>query len=186
MTSTKHSDENEPVAQVLEGLMAAAQAQSEASYQAVSGLPALQRAHAAAKNLDATRLWAEVVFPFEKLLDGLIASAGIRGTAAFALKRYRFVICHLKEIFTRAEGHMFCADKAETVLYKALSFYVKGERITWNPEGKTTYNIPKRVLIEHDDIIAFLDALYALEYGSPDKYLQALGAISKQGAAPGK
>lgn len=100
--------------------------------------------------------------------------------AQFLFTHYRFVEGHLKEIYQTHEGGACCADKSRWATRALLRHFANDQPIVLDLAQQYTFHLPKSVLNTQDQLVQMFEGLYALYYGNPTKYLEALLALKEQ------
>jgi hypothetical protein len=122
-----------------------------------------------------------VLYPFKKFTSGLIsAEISTNRDVEFLLMNSQFIEHNFENLFTKFEGRQSCADKSSTIMRKLFTFFVIGERIEFDYNGKYTFHLPKKIFKTHDDIVNFYQALKNLYYGDGTKYMEEMLKIVKQ------
>lgn len=128
------------------------------------------------ENLDELHLL--VISEVEEILESAIEKAyGCSSCLSFLIIRYGFVEANFNRMYQSYEGSFACADKSRTVCRKIFQHLLSGDDIVFKSEN---YNVPKKILNDHDSIMGFFTALRNLYYGSPKQYLDALVEINKK------
>lgn len=83
---------------------------------------------------------------------------------------------NLRYFIDKNEGSMCCNDKAMFVLRSYLKYLLDGEIPVWNKENQK-YWTPK--LGDSALWFEFVDGLYEMYHGRPDKYLAASKKLTK-------
>jgi len=168
---------------VLNGILAGAEAENQQLLAKVEALPLVSAAAEHIRKGDFERFFCELLFPMERFVDGLLERQFPHSSEAqFVFKYSQFLEQHLERIFQKFEGFGCCADKARTVVAHLLKFFVTGKHISFDYTQGFTYHLPDKVLKTHDEILPFFSALRRLYYGYPDAYIQELADIHARAA----
>lgn len=127
--------------------------------------------------------YLSIIGPFQHFLRILInKEIGENRHLVFILTHSNFLKNHLDKLFEKHEGESCRADKTRSVLNSLITFFKDehNKEIEWGYEQEYTYHLPEKILTSHSEIMDFYMALYALYYGSPDKYVSALMTLEKQ------
>jgi hypothetical protein len=136
-------------------------------YEKVAMLPAVHAATLAVRINDFESFDSQLLRPFEDVVDGLLASElPSCEDAQFLFKHSQFIERHVEAIIRQYEGAPCCADKARTVVRHLLGYWKSGDVITFDYTQKYTFHLPEKVLVTHDEIVQFFDALKRLYYGN--------------------
>lgn len=100
------------------------------------------------------------------------------GQLVFLLTKQAFIRGHLSRLFQRFEGLACSADKERTVFNAIARWLINGDEIKFNYHGSYTFQLPKRILTTHKDVINYFVAIYNLYYGRSDLYLNELKKFS--------
>ena len=127
---------------------------------------------------DFEEYYFSVIYPFDNFLDSFVMSEiSENDDVIFIMNHSQFIECHFKKIIVKKEGSSCCADKSRTIIRDLIEFFKNGKKIYFNYNGKYTFHLPTSVFTDHDKIVSFYDGLKDLYYGSPEKYLKALGDV---------
>lgn len=120
----------------------------------------------------------EVLHEDGNIKDGLLQLSGVTNSKArWLMLHSSFVECQFKKFIERVEGSPCCADKSRTII-RALFFWLHQEKkIVFNYEQEYTFHLPKQIFNTHEKIADFFEAIMALYYGMPEKYLAQLKEI---------
>jgi hypothetical protein len=169
---------------VLGALLASVDSDNRVSLEAASTIPEVIQAREAIQDNDSERFYFALMYPLSQVVDGLLsAELPDSDSARFLFKHSEFVERNLSGIFSKFEGRACSADKASTVIRSLLRFFREGREISFDRTQQYTYHLPKMVLCEHAEIVAFFQALHALYYGQADAYIACMAAMSAR--APG-
>lgn len=80
---------------------------------------------------------------------------------------------NFRRLLMDIEGRYGCADKAGTLMNGLGEFYLTGRQIDFS-ESKTHFNVPQKILKEHDKIVEFADAFIRLQYGYSENYINVM------------
>ena len=159
--------------------------ESREAYRSVSSNERVAKAMASAKEGDHEQFYFSLLYPLDKVMDGLLADVTQSPEARFLLKNSRFVESHFQHLIEEREGAACSADKSRTIMRALLRFYLSGEEIRFNYGQEVTYHLPKTMFTTHDDIVGYFEGLYRLYYGRPAAYIGMLAKITS-GATRGR
>lgn len=169
---------------VLGSLFAGIEDKNKEGYRRVAEMPEVQEAAASVRRGDLDAFFFSLVYPFENLINGLLAvEFPDSHEAQFLFKHSRFVENHFEQIIRKYEGSACCADKSGAILSYLLAFLRTGKEISFDYTQEYTFHLPKKVFTTHEEITTFFKALQRLHSGSPDSYIVALGGIMARQAA---
>lgn len=80
---------------------------------------------------------------------------------------------NFRQLFMDIEGNYGCADKAGTLMNFLGEFYLTGKHIDFS-KRKANFNVPQKILKEHDEIVEFADAFIRLQYGYSENYINVM------------
>jgi len=139
----------------------------------------VQRASRAVQEGGVDAFYHLFVHPIDSMIDAVLTKElPDSPQAQFLFRHSRFVENHFKNLIAQFEGSSCSVDKARTVMRRLLTFFQTGKRIAFDYTETYTYNLPKRVLCEHDEIVAYFDGLRSLFYGISAPYIVALHAVT--------
>ncbi len=178
MPATSPSPEGDALQNLLETILKSSNEDKASLFKAVSHLPVMEEAQTYARNGQADKFTYSLVYPLERVIEGLLEST-MPGhvKARFILQHYRFLRSHFQKLLENREGPSCSADKAGTILHRLLRFCLTGQEIAFDPGEAHTFGHPTKVLRTHQEIVDFFEGLYALYYGLPEKYLQSLATL---------
>ena len=172
---------------LMEGILRRMDGERNAAHEGLADHPAAVQArrHVSAGDYGAFRL--SVSHPFDEFADTLLDGVCASPEARFIFKRSDFVERHFCRVIGRVEGSACSMDKTRSIVRALLAFYAHGRRIEFDGSVAPSYGQPLRVFRDHDQIVSFLEGLFHLYYGAPEKYLAALRGLAleaPEGAAP--
>lgn len=106
------------------------------------------------------------------------------GQLVFLLTKQTFIRGHLSRLFQTFEGLACSADKERTVFNAIARWLINGDEIKFNYNGDYTFQLPKKILTTHEDVICYFVSIYNLYYGRSDLYLMELKKISNAVTKP--
>lgn len=80
---------------------------------------------------------------------------------------------NFRQLFMDIEGNYGCADKAGTLMNFLGEFYLTGKHIDFS-KRKANFNVPQKILKEHDEIVEFANAFIRLQYGYSENYINVM------------
>jgi hypothetical protein len=98
----------------------------------------------------------------------------------FIYQNFDFVHRYLRDLFGKYEGGSCSADKSRKVINSLVDFFITGNRIEFDYNDESAYDLPRKVLMNHDDILKYYKALFSLYMGYPDIYIEKLNEILKE------
>lgn len=129
------------------------------------------------------QLWHHILYPQEKELTAAVINIkqiednpNRRKFADVYINAMSFYRWNLRYFIEKNEGSACCNDKAMFVLRSYLKYLLDGEIPAWNTENQK-YWIPK--LGDSALWFDFVDGLYEMYHGRPDKYLAASKKLTK-------
>jgi hypothetical protein len=141
--------------------------------------PAIVKSIEALKQYDLTRFELSYIYPAEELGEAIVGRAlSNNPKISFLVLHSSFVGSHLQNLFESLEGRAYCADKEGTVIRSLIGFFHKGTRIEFNYDQEYTYFLPRKILRDHDSILAYFDSLMDLYYGRPNRYLKQMALLA--------
>lgn len=160
---------------VFERLLEGGAAEALAVAQQLPPSRQLDAALTAAKELNPSHFDTWWSYPLQTLTRGVLARAGIssRSKTAEILEGAAFYRAHLRWVFETLEGGACCADKAGWALRALARHYHEGAPIRVTGAENAFWE-PKKALNSEEALVEFFEALYALRYGRPEKYLKAM------------
>lgn len=166
---------------VVGGLLARAAADEIEAFEAVSDSPAAEQALAALRADDLTGVRYPLAHRMQEVLRGLARTVHPQDSLAqFVVVHMDFVEGQLKRLFREVEGHACSSDKTRWVLRSYLRHARTGAPIVVDRTQSHTYHLPKQVLCEQNDIVAFLAATMALFYGEVDRFVELRAALTQK------
>ncbi len=168
---------------VLNGIDGIIEQESVEAYRSVANTQIVEKAVACAKAGDQEGFFINLIYPFEKVVDGILGDVTISNEAKFILSHGNFVEHHFQVLFEKHEGSAYCADKSRTIIRSLLRFYMADEKIKYDYNQKYTYHLPKKIFTTHEEIVEFYQSLYHLYYGKPEAYLSALASVVSRAGA---
>lgn len=178
------TDKTQGIKTVLEALLKGGQAEGQLLYAQIYDEEIIQKARNAAQSGNPERFFFALGYQLQKVIDAVVEGEFPQNqNAQFLMANAHFIESHLDKIFTKFEGMACSHDKTKTVMKALLRFFTTEKRIEFNYDGEYTYHLPKKVLRDHDSIIAYFTGLHHLYYGNPDRYLVAMQGIIVQAAA---
>ena len=172
--------DKEGIAEALGGLLEAISKEGVGLYRNLAGTNLVSKAAAAARNGDPEIFYLSLQYDLDQLLSGVVETEipGKRD-AHFLMLKSQFVGSHMDKLFRRYEGWPCSHDKTKTVMRSLMKFFKTGEKIQFNYNNEFTYHLPAKVLNEHDQIIAYFNALQHLYYGNPEHYFTVMASFGE-------
>lgn len=178
MPEVSPSTGKDAIQNLLETILGSSNEDKASLFKAVSHIPAMEDAQAYAKSGQADEFTYSLVYPLERVVEGLLESTiPGRVKAQFILQHYRFLRSNFQTLLERREGLSCSADKARTILHRLLRFYLTEQEVAFDSSEAHTFGHPTQIFRTHREIVDFFEGLYALYYGLPEKYLQALAPL---------
>ena len=111
-------------------------------------------------------------YPHKQFLEGLIQEEiSSSANVAFLIMHHDFLEKHFGFWIKKIEGACCYADKTSTILYALLCFFKEDKKIEFNYGQDYTYNLPKKIFKNQEDILNFYTGLMKLLHGNPNLYL---------------
>lgn len=178
------TDDNKGIKSVLEAMLLGSAKEGQALYAEIYDVPMIEKARKAAQAHNPDGFYFALGYPLQKIIDAVVESEFPHNDKAqFLMANSHFIESHLDKIFSRFEGSACSHDKTRTVIKHVLRFFTTKKPIEFDYNQEYTFHLPKKVLKDHDSIIAFITGLHHLYYGNSDHYLVALQGIIAQAAA---
>lgn len=178
-------EKNQGITSVLNAMLESVSMEGAALYAQIYDEPMIAEAREHAQNHDFDRFFLSLGYPVQQMVDAVVEGEFPHNqNAQFLMANARYLENHLDSIFTKFEGSACSHDKTKAVLHHLMNFFMLGKRIEFNYGQQYTYHLPKKVLRDHDSIIAMFDALHYLHYGNPDRYFRAYEGLLADAAAP--
>lgn len=89
----------------------------------------------------------------------------------FLIQKHEKIENHFNKIIVKQEGSPCCYDKSGTIMTKIFNYLDTGQEIVFDYSQKYTFHYPKAVFENGDNILEFFEALYFLENGQGDRYV---------------
>lgn len=168
---------------VLDALLCSFDREGESIFEAISGHAVASQIKKSIEKFDHEGFRFTVPYTCEKLMRGAVLQVFSekmkngewdktgRNKFEFLMQHADFVEHHIDHWISRIEGLPCHADKTRTIIRALLRHFATGEKIHFNYGGEYTFHLPKAALNEHEKILVAFDAIYALYYGHPEKYL---------------
>jgi len=178
------TDDTKGIKSVLEAILRSGDLEGQALYAQIYDEPMIKEARAAAEAHNPEGFFFSLCYPLEKIVDAVVSAEFPHNqNAQFLMANARYLENHLDTIFTKFEGSACSHDKTKAVLHHLMNFFMLGKRIDFDYGQQYTYHLPKKVLKDHDSIIAMFDALHYLHYGNPDRYFKTYEGLLADAAA---
>lgn len=117
-------------------------------------------------------------YQFDNFSENLVSSQICSNEDfCFILKNMDFVENHFKSIIVSKEGYACSADKSSFIISSLLKHFMNGNEIVLDYEQKYTYHLPKKVFVNHSNIIDFYKAIQFLHYGKSERFLVQLQKV---------
>lgn len=127
---------------------------------------------------DYEQLYHFIIYPFNKFMKGFVKTEiAENNDVAFLYSNSKFIENHFRNMIIKYEGSACCADKSRTIMKCLINYFLTDSEINFDYKAEYTYHLPKIIFTNHVDIIEFYEALRALWYGNPLKYLQVLTSL---------
>jgi hypothetical protein len=131
---------------------------------------------------DPEEFYFMILYPWKKFVKGLLKTQlKDDNEVIFIFQNYTFIEANFQKLINDIEGMACCADKSGTLIKKLIKFYMTGETIQFDHTAKYTFNLPKVVFTDHDEIVEFYEALKSFHYGDGTKYIAALNNVLTKG-----
>lgn len=119
------------------------------------------------------KFYFNFAYPVEQVISTLVKQNAVhKEELCFLYRHYSYVNAHFRELFSRLEGGPCCADKSGTMIWVLTEYFKTGQNIELDYKQEYTFHLPNKILKTHDDILEYFNAIWALYYGNPDKYLK--------------
>jgi hypothetical protein len=169
---------------VLGGILADVSKQNQAVYDQWAEQPGVKAAVAAVKIANFSEYSFHLLYPMEKLVNGLLESVFPgKSRLQMLVRDIKFFEQHFGAVIKEVEGWSCYVDKQNKVLRSLARFLGSGQEIVWDYEAEYTYNLPRKVFTTHQGIVDYFDALADLLYGNPEKYIVERQKIDRLKAA---
>lgn len=168
------TEKAESIKSVLDAMLKNISMEGMALYAEIYHEPMIVEARKHAQNLDPGSFHFSLCNPIQQMVDAVVEGEFPHNrNAQFLMAHSQFIEGHLDSIFTKFEGSACSHDKTRAVLAHLLMFFLQGKRVEFDYEQQYTFHLPKKVLKDHDSIIAMFEALHHFYYGSPERFLSA-------------
>jgi hypothetical protein len=119
----------------------------------------------------------------DDIVSAVLLSKGINNKlATFVLTRARVIERNIESLIRQYEGRVCCVDKSRTIMRAIIRHLCHDEPISFNYQAQYTFHYPRIVFTDQDSIMAFVEGLYRLEYGTSMDFLLALQAVGEVGS----
>lgn len=170
--------EEKDVACTIEKILGAFADGDDALYQALADQPIVKKAFELAQQREHEDFYFTLIYPLDRLIDGLLARALPESEPArFIMRNSEFVENQFVKLIERFEGGACSADKSRTIMASLLFSLITGKTIVFDYQQRVTYHLPKVVFTTHEEIMAFFDGIHRLYYGRSDAYVNALAKV---------
>lgn len=175
--------EQNPMAVVIEGLLAGARREQIAAADAFGDQAAVLAAVEAIRAGKLVDFDRALTRPLQQVVDGVL-SKELAGNhrAKFLFGNHRFVAAHFRKMVEEIDGMACCADRNRTILRALARHLVAGKPIVFDYTQEYTFHLPVRVFRTESDILAFFDAVFKLYYGTTEPFI-AVQATLRETAA---
>lgn len=165
----------EKIAQVMESMVGIFHQEEDDFYKELS------------KNVKATEIenhedfYRKLVRPAEKFWSGFIRTEiSKNNNLDFFLINSYFIENNFRFWIQNKEGSACSSDKSRTIMKRLYSWFLNEQEIVFDENEEYTYHHPKKVFTNHDEIIAFYNALHHLHYGNPQNYLLIISELVRK------
>jgi hypothetical protein len=173
------NDADDAIGAVLGAILEHSHEDRLAAYAAVREHPMLRQAETWAREGHPDRFFYALPYPLERTVDGLLRTVAPQNPQArFLLAHFSFLNSHFQKVLQRREGVQCSADKSRNILRQLLQHLLTGKPIRFDPEEPYSFNQPRSVFTTQTEILDFFEALYALYYGEPERYLRIVDSVS--------
>jgi hypothetical protein len=182
MTDLDHKGSSNGIASILEGLISwkidSGKSAAEAVYKQIEDTPAVLGAVASLKKADFEAFHMVLKEPYEQFEELLIGKhLGADPRLVFVFQQSQFISVHLQNLFEQIEGRAYSVDKEGCVLALYVRWLLTGKEIEFDTSAAYTFMFPKKILTQHQLIVNFIDSIYHLYWGKPDKYIAQLADL---------
>lgn len=119
-----------------------------------------------------------LIYPHQQFISGLIKSEiSTNKDVVYIFENSENIEHHFRYWIEKIEGSACCADKTRTILRRLVEFYKNGTEIQFDYNAEYTFHLPKVIFKTHESIIGFYEAVRALRFGNPTKYLNELKSL---------
>lgn len=165
---------------VLDALLSCINSDDVNAAEALREVPAVQTAHTAMVGKKFDEFYYAVQYPVENVLRGMLETQfPDQHRVHFLFLQSQFVAQQLEWRIRETEGSPCCVDKTSTVMRAIFKFLATGVEVAFDYTQEYTYHLPKTVFAQHKEVMEFFEAVYALYYGNPTRYLQVIPALPK-------
>lgn len=166
--------EQNPLAEVLESIMAGARREQIAAADAFSDQAAVKAATDAVRANSPKEFTRALVHPADKVVRGVLAQE-LPGNyrAQFLFAHHQFVETQIRSLVTEIDGMACCADRTRTILRALVGYLVSEKPIVFDYAQEYTYHLPVRVFRTEAEIVMFFDAVFELYYGKAQPFIAA-------------
>lgn len=125
--------------------------------------------------------YRQLIRPAEKYWSGFIRTEiGKNKDLDFFLIHSSFIEQNFKFWIVNKEGSACSSDKSRTIMKRLYNWFLNEQEIIFDENEEYTFHHPKKVFTNHDEIIAFYNALHHLHYGNPQQYLLIISELVKK------
>lgn len=122
-----------------------------------------------------------VTYPWEKFTRGCLAINLDNDDAEFLYAHFDFINAHLSRLFVDFEGSGCSVDKSSHIINQLAKHSATGDLIEFDYTDEKAYWLPRKILRNHDSVLAFYNSLHCLYQGNPSPYLKELRSIASVG-----
>jgi hypothetical protein len=158
---------------VLDNLFSSIENKNIECAQSIGSLPAVKTAIERLKENDVGGFHLSLIYPFENMVDGLLAQETPQlHEAHFLIKQSEFVQWNFESLIIAVEGVSCSSDKSSTIINNLFKYLKSGTEIVFDYEQEYTYHLPSIIFKKHIEIFDFYKALRKLYYGKSADFIE--------------